>query len=162
MAPISTTFTAFWEPASSARDMASTARTLTPFPSISSRIALGIGLVAGDHRHGVDFLGAGDHGAAHLQIGQEPGGLQLLEGQDHIGLAGFDNGGIDLVPIADIGDHRATPLAHAVDLADFYIEALVHHGIAQNTAGKQGALPAHADNHNAFVHKYHLGVKLVV
>ncbi len=52
-------------------------------------------------------------------------------------------------PHADIGYHAAAALAHAVNLAYGHIAVKLAAYAAQDTAGKQGALPAYADYHYA-------------
>src|SRR5699024_7098826 len=103
---------------------------------------------AGNDGHGVDLLGVGDELAAGLEVLRPAGRLQQLEGEDEVRLALVDDGGVDLVPPADVGDHAAAPLAHAVDLADLHVVAGGEQHPSQELAGQEGALTAHADDHD--------------
>src|SRR5699024_3884059 len=78
------------------------------------------------------------------------GGLQQLKGDDEIGLPLVDDGGVYLVAEADVGNHAAAPLAHTVDFGHLHVIALVQQQTAQQLAGQQGTLAAHAYDHNIF------------
>src|SRR5699024_712638 len=77
---------------------------------------------------------------------------------DAVGLALVDDGRIDLVAKADVGDHAAAPLAHAVDFGDLGVIAPAQEHPTQELGGQEAALAADTDNHDIF--RFHVQTSL--
>ena len=111
---------------------------------------VGIGCRARDDGHGIGLAVVDDDAAALAEAGCPTGGLQLLKGNDVVGLALVDDGGVYAVAVADVGDHAAAALAHAVDLGHLDVVALLQQQSAQKLTGQQAALAADTNDHDIF------------
>ena len=91
-----------------------------------------------------------DHAALSLQVVEVAQSLHLLKGDQHIGRALADYGGVDLFAVADLRRDAAAALAHAVYLAHLDVIAGLDERVAKYLAGQNGALAADAAEDDVF------------
>ena len=93
-----------------------------------------------------------DH-AVGGQEGEVAQGLHGLGAEDDVGLAFGDDVGEDgLAADAEVAEHRAAALAHAVDFALLDVEAQVEGGVADDLGHGDDTVAAYAAKYDVFLH----------
>ena len=117
-----------------------------------SEPVLGIRRVRGLPRgngDGNDRLAGHDREAVRGEEAGKSQGLDPLQGDEHLRRAFRHQRAEDLFSEADLGDHRAAPLRHAVDLVGLHVVAPDECGPRGDLRGKEDALPSDAHHHDA-------------